>query len=246
MGKRPLRTRLGLRVLTPLLRMRRNLYYRCAGGEDRPVFHDVDAVCPELKRIDQNFDVIRGELEAVLGDRKRFPRYHEVDFTQQSISEGEDDWRVFFLHMTHPEVPIANAKLCPRTAEVVRGIPGILTAFFSILDAGKSIPPHEGPSPTYLRYHTAFRVPRDKPPSIRVRDRVYTWKEGESLLFDDSWEHEVYNESSDVRVVLIVDVLRPVPLPVRAFGAVVLWLNSLIIGEADWSTVEERMRVRQA
>ena len=44
------------------------------------------------------------------------------------------------------------------------------------------------------------------------------WKEGESILFDDSWEHEVYNKSNDIRVVLIVDFLRPMPFHLHAIN----------------------------
>jgi aspartyl/asparaginyl beta-hydroxylase (cupin superfamily) len=54
-------------------------------------------------------------------------------------------------------------------------------------------------------------VPAERPPRIRMRDEIYTWKEGESILFDDSWDHEVFNDSSELRAVLIVDVLRPMP-----------------------------------
>jgi len=153
---------------------------------------------------------------------------------------------VFFLHVTNPEVPLSNARLCPRTVEIVRGIPGVLAAFFSILEPGKSVPAHEGPSYTYLRYHTALKVPAHDPPSIRVKDRHYTWKEGQSLLFDDSWEHEVYNESDGVRVVLIVDFLRPVPWPVRLYSWVVMRVSTLAMSEREWAAFDEDVKLRQA
>ena len=59
-------------------------------------------------------------------------------------------------------------------------------------------------------------MPEQKPPSIRLKDQLYTWKEGESVLFDDSWNHEVFNECESDRVVLIVDIRRPMPLPFDA------------------------------
>ena len=59
---------------------------------------------------------------------------------------------------------------------------------------------------------------RTNRPSIRVKDQHYTWREGESLLFDDSWEHEVINHSSSQRVVLIVDVRRPMPFAFDALN----------------------------
>jgi len=51
---------------------------------------------------------------------------------------------------------------------------------------------------------------------MRVKDKFHTWKEGQSIVFDDSLEHEVYNQSDDIRVVLIVDFFRPMPLPLHA------------------------------
>ena len=91
-------------------------------------------------------------------------------------------------------------------------IPNLYQVFFSILDPGKSIPAHHGPFYGFLRYHLGLIVPKTDPPSIRVKDKIYTWKEGESILFDDTWEHEVYNKSSEMRVVLLIDILRPLPL----------------------------------
>jgi aspartyl/asparaginyl beta-hydroxylase (cupin superfamily) len=94
----------------------------------------------------------------------------------------------------------------------------VVQAFFSILEPGKVVPAHNGPFFGFLRYHLGMVVPTDKPPSIRVRDQVYTWKERESVMFDDSWNHEVMNESEQYRVVLCVDVLRPMPWPLSALN----------------------------
>ena len=79
------------------------------------------------------------------------------------------------------------------------------------LDPGKSIPPHHAPYRGYLRFHLGLQVPAQDPPRLRVKDQHYTWKEGEAVLFDDSWQHEVSNVATEVRVVLVVDVMRPMP-----------------------------------
>ena len=55
---------------------------------------------------------------------------------------------------------------------------------------------------------------------MRVKDQLHTWEEGKSILFDDSWNHEVYNKSDDLRVVLLVDIFRPMPfIYTRSTGA---------------------------
>jgi len=245
MEKFPLRRRVVRRLMLPFRRFRNHLCYRLAGGENRPVFHDVATTRPELSRIDENFDVIQAEMNAILSDCGSFPRYHEADSSQATISAADDKaWRVFFLYLGNPFIPLSNSRLCPRTVEIVRQVPGLTAAFFSILEPGKSVPPHEGPSYTYLRYHTALEVPERNPPSIRVKDRHYTWKEGESLLFDDSWEHEVMNESDGIRVVLIVDFERPVPWPLRAYAWIVLKLSALAMSSRQWAVMDEKLKAR--
>src|SRR4029453_17045489 len=90
-------------------------------------------------------------------------------------------------------------------------VPNLIQAFFSILEPGKSIPEHEGPYRGYLRYHLGLRVPKDDPPKLVVNGRDYVWKEGEAVLFADSWPHSVVNHSAEIRAVLIVDIRRPLP-----------------------------------
>ena len=181
-------------------------------GEERPAFFDIDTTFPELRRIDESYDAIRAELLPVLPRLDELPRYHEVDEGQAEISaEGDRDWRVLFVHMHGAEASLPNRDLFPRTTAAIARVPDTLQAFFSILEPGKSVPAHNGPYFGYLRYHTAFVVPLGEPPRLRVNRDLYTWKEGESVLFDDSWEHEVINESDSVRVVLILDFMRPLP-----------------------------------
>ena len=189
------------------------LYRWAADGDNRPVFYDIDKTCPSLRLLDRNFEVIRDEMESVLR-YKGIPRYHEITERERYISgtvDPDKDWKVFMLYG-------ANQTRCPRTSALIEKIPNVLQAFFSILDPGKSIPAHCGPYLGYLRYHLGLRVPQKNPPSIRIRDQRYTWKEGQSIIFDDSWEHEVYNKSDDLRVVLIVDFFRPMPLPVHVIN----------------------------
>lgn len=184
-----------------------------AGGRDRPAFFDIDKVCPALRHIDRAYPAIRAEVMAILHDQQKAPLLHETDATQACISNSTPyDWRVFYLSLMGINEKQNRAR-CPATAAAVDRIPGIFQACFSILDPGKSIPPHNGPYGGYLRYHLGLIVPAEKPPQLKVRGELYTWREGESVLFDDSHDHEVINSSDGPRVVLIVDVPRPMPLP---------------------------------
>jgi aspartyl/asparaginyl beta-hydroxylase (cupin superfamily) len=185
-----------------------------AGGDRRPVSFDVDRVRPELRQLERNWPTIRREVEGILPNLNGVPRYHELDPRQRGISatEAGADWRVFMLN-AYGKYPHKNRALCPETCRLLESIPGVFAAFFSILDPGKSVPAHKGPLRTYLRYHLGVITPKNNPPSIRVSDQIHTWEEGTSFFFDDSWDHEVMNKSDGVRVVLIVDVIRPLPWP---------------------------------
>ena len=73
-------------------------------------------------------------------------------------------------------------------------------------------------------------VPEVNPPSIRLKDQAYTWKEGESVLFDDSWDHEVTNRCDGDRVILIVNIRRPMPQPFDAVNRVAQALMKRVYG----------------
>jgi aspartyl/asparaginyl beta-hydroxylase (cupin superfamily) len=200
------------------------LFDRYSGGSRRPVFFDIDKTFPALREVERACPVIREELEAVLPTRASIPRYHEIDEAQRKISaeaDGERSWRVFMLYVMGLK-PEKNRARCPRTAAILDRVPNLFQAFFSILDGGKSIPPHHAPYRGYLRFHLGLKVPKEDPPTIRVKDQHYTWKEGEAVLFDDSWQHEVTNRAKELRAVLVVDVMRPMPRLPHAVNSLIL------------------------
>jgi aspartyl/asparaginyl beta-hydroxylase (cupin superfamily) len=186
---------------------------RYTGGPQRPVFFDISETAPSLTLLTEQQAQIKEELERVLAVRSSIPRYHDLDFLQFSISgkiDKDRDWKVLMLYAMG-ERPLANRSLCPKTCELLDRIPGLVQAFFSILDAGKSIPPHAAPYRGYLRYHLALRTPAKNPPTLHIEGQQYAWQEGEAILFDDTYYHEVVNKADEVRVILVVDVLRPLP-----------------------------------
>ena len=212
---------------------------RYAGWDRRPVFFEIDAVCPALRALERSYPSIRVEVDALLAQRTAMPCYHEVNAPATEISTSTaGNWKVFMLELLGHR-PERNRARCPATCAALRQVPGVLQAFFSLLEPGKSVPLHDGPYLGYLRYHLGVRVPKDDPPLIRVAGREHVWKEGEGVLFDDSWPHEVINRSREPRVVLIVDVPRPLPLVPRLVNNLVLWglaapaYARSVIGKAD-------------
>jgi ornithine lipid ester-linked acyl 2-hydroxylase len=120
-----------------------------------------------------------------------------------------------------PTLPCAQ-----RRGALVRKIPGLRTAMFSILEPGKRLPPHRGPYNGVLRLHLGLLVP--EPPTSfgsRIGPELRHWREGEVLIFDDAHEHEAWNETDRPRVVLFVDFLKPLKFPANL-------LNRFLLGIA--------------
>lgn len=109
----------------------------------------------------------------------------------------------------------ANAARCPATTATVAAIPGLDSAGFSILPPGAHVPEQRGPTRGLLTCHLGLIVPRDGDARMRVGDRMVRWAEGETLVFDDTYDHEAWNDSGGTRVVLRVRVRRPLRQPGR-------------------------------
>ena len=176
---------------------------------------------PWVAHIEENWEVIREELEAVLQDREALPNFQDISKDQIEITD-DDRWKTFFLYGYGFEAKL-GVEMCPRTAALMREIPGMTTAMISILSPRKHILDHRGPYKGVLRYHLGLIVPEDATACrIRVGDDVRHWEEGESMIFDDTFNHEVWNETDETRVVLFVDVLRPLPSPESAINRAIV------------------------
>lgn len=126
-------------------------------------------------------------------------------------------WRSFFLWGYGYAIP-DNLARCPATRALVERIPGLNSAFFSILAPGTHIPAHRGVTKGLITCHLGLIVPRDGDVRMRVADRFVRWAEGETLVFDDTYDHEVWNDSNGTRVVLLVQFERPLKNPGKWFA----------------------------
>lgn len=196
-----------------------SIFYLYLKRKNRPQFIDLKTNYPELLPLEKHIQDIQNELNILLSEKRQIPTFHNADPNQINLSYSPTNkkWSVFYLQC-YGQNPIENRKLCPKTSALVDSTPIILEAFFSILDPGKSIPPHNGPYLGILRYHLALKVSKSSPPKIRIYDQFYTWTEGESVLFDDTWNHEVINDSSESRVVLFIDIKRKLPFFLDLFN----------------------------
>jgi len=180
------------------------------------VFHDAREF-PWTASLEAGWRDIREELEGVLTGPRPVPSFESISEEQARLVEPER-WKTFLLYAYGHRIE-ENCARCPRTAKLLESIPEMTTAMFSILTPGTHISPHRGPFKGVLRYHLGLVVPRagDKC-AIRVAGEVRTWGEGASLVFDDTNEHEAWNDTAETRVVLFMDFLRDLPFPLSALN----------------------------
>lgn len=155
---------------------------------------------------------IRDEALGVAAELTQVPRFHEIMPEQRSISANDRrDWRVFILKAYGVTVA-RNMARCPCLTALVEASPDVLSASLSFMAARKHIPPHRGPFRGVLRFYLPLAMPRTaegRPAAVlRIAGRDYPLGEGQCLLWDDTYVHEVWNESDELRTVLLLDVRR--------------------------------------
>jgi beta-hydroxylase len=173
---------------------------------------------PWLADLERAAPAIRGELDALLRRREHLPRFQDIVANQHRIAP-DDRWRIFAL-WGFGRCSELGRTTCPETAACLDRIPGLESAMFSILAPGKHIPRHRGVTRALLRCHLGLVVPRSGTCEMDVDGRRVRWREGEAFVFDDSRPHEVWNDTDEERVVLLLDVRRPMRWPGRWLYAV--------------------------
>jgi beta-hydroxylase len=157
--------------------------------------------------------------------REDIPNFQDLSEAQRVLTEG-DQWKTFWLY-GYGQKAEENCARCPETDRVLQLIPGMKSAMFSILAPQKHIPEHRGMYKGILRYHLGLIVPGPEGScKIRVGNDVRSWKEGKSMIFDDSHPHEVWNDCDSYRVVLFVDIIRPLPFPFSVVNRLIIWAIS--------------------
>lgn len=171
--------------------------------------------------VEAEWKVIRQELDSLLVRKEEIPNFQDISEPQKTLTEGEE-WKTFWF-CAYGLKAEENCARCPETVRILQKIPGMKSAMFSILAPKKHIPEHRGMWKGVLRYHLGLIVPGPKGSSrIRVGKDMGFWEEGKSLVFDDSHPHEVWNDNDSQRVVLFVDVMRPVFFPLSLLNRVMI------------------------
>lgn len=179
---------------------------------------------PWTRDMEHGYDGIRSELDRILTDYEAIPNFDDLSAEQRRLVTGERRWKTYMLYAYGARFA-GNIAQCPETDRMLQKIPGMVTAFFSIIEPHTGIAPHRGPYKGVLRYHLALRVPTPAEScGIRIGHEVYHWQEGRSLIFDDTVTHEAWNNSDAIRVVLFVDFKRKFPAPISLINDLMIWM----------------------
>lgn len=197
------------------------------------VFFEPDQF-PWSYRLEANWQVIRQELDQVMHHADALPNFQDISPRQTRIA-NDNRWKTYFFCAFDYKAE-KNCDRCPQTWELIKDIPGLKVAFFSILAPGKHIPEHRGKHKGLIRYHLGLKVPEPKADCrIRVHDQIVYWEEGKSLIFDDTYYHQVWNDTDDYRAVLFLDIARPLRFPFS-------WINGLVFQILARSSVVQAAR----
>jgi aspartate beta-hydroxylase/beta-hydroxylase len=181
-----------LSVNNPAVRKAINSFFlTVSGGRNRFRIMSPYVLFPGARRLEDQFDQVKAEVDKLIS-RRNLPQYGDIDpIRAAEVSKG---WRLYYAYMLGVANPEAE-KDVPTLLSFAQNTSQVVSVMIAILNPGVTLKAHEGPYAGILRYHLALTVPENNPPWLRVDQECYTWKERESILIDDTFEHQVYNES---------------------------------------------------
>jgi aspartyl/asparaginyl beta-hydroxylase (cupin superfamily) len=172
---------------------------------------------PWLPQLEAESDTIRDELLVVLredtAEMRPYVSYSQgAPVAQWAELNHSPRWSAFFL-WEHGVRNDAHCARCPKTAAVLDSVPMMdcpgyaPTVLFSILSPKTHIPPHSSVTNARLVTHLPLIAPKGC--RFRVGNETRDWQAGEAWVFDDTIEHEAWNDSDHLRVIMMIDIWNP-------------------------------------
>ncbi len=170
---------------------------------------------PHLDALRENWRTIRDEAMHLFdeGYIRAAEKRNDASFN----SFFKQGWKRFYLTWYGEPLPSAKA-LCPKTVALLQGMPGVKAAMFALLPPGGKLNRHRDPFAGSLRYHLGLITPNSDECRIFVDGNMHAWRDGEDLVFDETYVHWAENRTDQTRVILFCDVDRP--LRTRAMTAI--------------------------
>ena len=192
------------------------LFYIFSKVPTRP-FVDKDAF-PELKVLQDHWEKIRDEA-LKLNDEGAIKASDQLDDLGFN-SFFKTGWTRFYLKWYGASLASAK-KLCPNTTALVDSLRIVKGGMFAMLPPGARLVKHRDPFAGSLRYHMGLATPNDDGCYLNVDGTNYSWRDGEVVMFDETYIHYAENKTAHNRIILFLDIRRPVTFPP------IDWLNTL-------------------
>jgi len=186
-----------------------------------PEFLNLDKYFPKHKKFENNYDTYKNEIENFINKegvknikltRDSFGGANEYIGSDIKKNENgtETGWRLMTLKVGD-EITGKCSEYLPNIAKILKNTPEVISCVLSILEPGVMIPIHVGYYKGIIRYMLPLVVPDDKENCfLWVNGIKYSWTAGEGVLWDDIYPHKVYNNTNQVRILLYMDIIRPI------------------------------------
>jgi beta-hydroxylase len=181
-----------------------------------------------LELLEENWEIIRNEalnLQAL----------HKIKSAQKNDDAGfnsffKNGWKRFYLKWYDASHPSAE-YYCPKTVALLRAIPCVKAAMFAELGPGGKLNEHRDPFAGSLRYHLGLVTPNNDRCFIEVDGQRYSWRDGQAVVFDETYIHWAQNGCDTNRIILFCDIERP--MRYRWAQVINKWLGRTIMTAAS-------------
>jgi beta-hydroxylase len=159
-----------------------------------------------LQLLQDNWQTIRDEALAL-------EQAHKIKAAEKNNDAGfnsffKKGWKRFYLKWYDASHPSA-LQYCPKTVALLKQVPEVKAAMFTELPPGARLNEHRDPYAGSLRYHLGLSTPNDDRAFINVNTEPYSWRDGEGVMFDETYIHWALNDTDKTRIILLCDVERP-------------------------------------
>jgi beta-hydroxylase len=189
-----------------------------SGQTTRPLLDVADF--PQLAPLREHWTTLRDEARRLYeaGHLRASERHEDLGF-ESFFRRG---WKRFYLKWYGRPLPSAR-ELCPKTVELVEAIPSLHGALFTLIEPHRRVSAHRDPFAGSVRYHLGLITPNHEDCCIFVDGERHVWRDGEELLFDETYVHRFQNLTDQPRIIFFADVERPIRNPVvRALNRFVI------------------------
>ena len=159
---------------------------------------------PEINIIEENWEIIRDEAMQLYN----LGHIAAKDDLPASSFYKDDRWKSFYLKLYNHKLPSAY-ECAPKTMELLNQVPSLNLALFALLMPGKKLSDHHDPFAYTVRYSLGLVTPNSEKCGLDIDGDKYIWKDGDSIIFDETYCHNAYNDSDQIRLILMTDIDRP-------------------------------------